>query len=105
MKNMMKGAIFALASLMAMSSATTASAQSGPALSAKVVHEDLDLSTDRGQKILQWRFRQAVRQVCPDHLVVDLKTRSQQWKCQKVAEKSAEVHIAALIKKQQLAAR
>jgi UrcA family protein len=73
----------------------------------EVGHEDLDLSTAKGQERLKTRVRQAVKQVCGSPRAFTLKERNDQNRCEKDAiaraMPKAEQTIAAYVQNRQLA--
>jgi UrcA family protein len=73
-----------------------------------VGHEDLDLSTAKGQQRLMTRVKQAAKQVCASPRAITLKERIDQTQCEKDALArslpKAEQTIAAYKSNRQLAA-
>lgn len=67
--------------------AASALAVSTPAMAewktVAVQHEDLDLSTAKGQERLKTRVKQAVKQVCASPRAITLKERLDQNQCEK----------------------
>jgi UrcA family protein len=75
--------------------------------SKQVGHEDLDLSTSKGQERLKTRVKQAVKQVCRSPRAYTLKERMDQNRCESEAiaraMPKAERTIAAYLQNRQLA--
>lgn len=88
----------------ALAISTPASAESK---TKEVGHEDLDLSTAKGQERLKTRVKQAVKQVCEAPRAVTLREKLDQRRCQSDAMASAmpkaEQAIAAYVQNRQLA--
>lgn len=91
--------------------AATALAISAPASAdwqtKEVGHEDLDLSTAKGQERLKTRVKQAVKQVCESPRALTLKEKLDQRRCESDAiaraMPKAEQTIAAYVQSRQLA--
>lgn len=74
-----------------------------------VQHEDLDLSTAKGQERLKTRVKQAVKQVCSSPRAITLQERLDQNKCEASsiarAMPKAEQQIAAYLESRRFASR
>ncbi len=93
--------------------AASALAVSTPAMAdwktKEVGHEDLDLSTAKGQERLKTRIKLAVKQVCRSPRAITLNDRMDQQNCEKNAVAraipKAEQAIAAYMENRRFAAR
>jgi UrcA family protein len=76
---------------------SAAIAQKLERVSVKVKYSDLNLASEAGQKALHSRIKSAVREVCGQDLVGDLKAQSMQQKCRADALSSAEFRAGNVI--------